>query len=103
VFATSSAVLPVGTSAAFSPAEPETHSADGDLTSGYGIGFMLERKGSHVFAGHSGSVAGYSAQAWIHRPSKTGVIVLRNATGGAFDISGLAFRALAELAGAASH
>jgi CubicO group peptidase (beta-lactamase class C family) len=79
------------------------NSADGDLTSGYGIGFMLERKGSHVFAGHSGSVAGYSAQAWIHRPSKTGVIVLRNATGGAFDISGLAFRALAELAGAASH
>ena len=73
-------------------------SANGRLDSGYGIGFQLVRRGEHVFIGHSGSVAGYTAQAWIHAASKTGVIVLRNAAGGKFDLSGLTFRALTELA-----
>jgi CubicO group peptidase (beta-lactamase class C family) len=76
------------------------HSTNGELTQGYGIGFMLSRRGPHVFAGHGGSVAGYQAQAWMHRPSKIGVIVLRNAGGGRFDLSELTFRALSELAGA---
>ena len=76
-----------------------TNSANGDLTSGYGVGFMLTRRGPHVFVGHTGSVAGYLAQGWIHPPSKTGIIVLRNATGGRFDVSHLSFQALAELAG----
>lgn len=75
-----------------------TSSANGELTSGYGVGFQLSRRGEHVFAGHGGSVAGYAAQAWIHRPSKVGVIALRNAGGGAFDLSGLTFRALLALA-----
>jgi len=74
------------------------NSSNGSLTSGYGIGFQISRRGEEVFLGHGGSVAGYNAQAWIHRPSKTGVIVLRNAGGGKFDLSGLTFRALAELA-----
>jgi len=74
------------------------NSSNGSLTSGYGIGFQISRRGEEVFIGHGGSVAGYNAQAWIHRPSKTGVIVLRNAGGGKFDLSGLTFRALAELA-----
>jgi len=56
-----------------------------------------------VFLGHGGSVAGYTAQAWIHAPSKTGVIVLRSAAGGKFDLSGLTFRALAELANAGAR
>jgi CubicO group peptidase (beta-lactamase class C family) len=73
-------------------------SANGRLDSGYGVGFQLTRRGEHVFLGHGGSVAGYSAQAWIHRPSRTGIIVLRNAAGGRFDLSGLTFRALTELA-----
>jgi CubicO group peptidase (beta-lactamase class C family) len=76
------------------------NSSNGNLTSGYGIGFQATRRGAHVFIGHGGSVAGYTAQAWVHRPSKTGVIVLRNAGGGRFDLSGLVFGALAELVSA---
>jgi CubicO group peptidase (beta-lactamase class C family) len=75
-------------------------SANGRLDSGYGIGFQLARRGEHVFLGHSGSVAGYTAQAWIHPASKTGLIVLRNAAGGKFELSGFTFRALTELANA---
>ena len=82
--------------------QSRVQSASGRLDSGYGIGFQLSRRGEHVFLGHGGSVAGYTAQAWIHRPSKSGVIVLRNAAGGRFDLSGLTFRALTELAGAAA-
>jgi CubicO group peptidase (beta-lactamase class C family) len=74
------------------------NSSNGDLNSGYGIGFQLTRRGANVFTGHGGSVAGYTAQAWVHRPSRTGIIVLRNAGGGKFDLSGLTFGALAELA-----
>lgn len=75
-------------------------SASGQLDSGYGVGFQLRRRGEHVFLGHGGSVAGYTANAWIHPPSKTGLIVLRSAAGGKFDLSGLTFRALTELANA---
>lgn len=74
------------------------NSSNGDLNSAYGIGFMLTRRGTDVFLGHSGSVAGYTAQAMVHRASKTGVIVLRNAGGGKFGMGPLTFRALAELA-----
>ena len=80
--------------------QARVYSANGGLDSGYGVGFQLSRRGEHVFLGHGGSVAGYTAQVWIHRPSKTGVIVLRNAAGGKFDLSGLTFRALTELAAA---
>lgn len=73
------------------------NSSSGDLTSGYGVGFQLSRHGDRVYVGHGGSVAGYTAQAWLHRPSKIGVIALRNAGGGKFDLSELTFRALAEL------
>lgn len=76
-------------------------SATGNLNSGYGLGFQITRRGEQVFHGHSGSVAGYTAQAWLHLPSKTGVIVLRNAAGGKFQIAELTWRALAELASAA--
>jgi hypothetical protein len=55
-----------------------------------------------VTYGHGGSVAGYRAEALFHPPSKTGVIVLRNVGGGKFDISGLAQRALQEVAAARS-
>ena len=78
------------------------NSANGSLSSGYGVGFQLVRRGEQIFLGHGGSVSGYTAQAWIHRPSKTGVVVLRNATGGRFDLSALTFRALTELANAAA-
>ena len=74
------------------------NSTNGNLDSGYGVGFQLSRRGADVFIGHGGGVAGYSAMAWIHRASRTGVIVLRNAGGERFDLSALTFSALAELA-----
>jgi CubicO group peptidase (beta-lactamase class C family) len=82
--------------------QTRVHSSGPRLGSGYGIGFQLTRRGDQVFLGHTGAVAGYTAQAYIHSPSKTGFIVLRNASGGKFDMSGLTFGALTELANAAT-
>lgn len=65
-------------------------SASGDLTSGYGIGFQVQRRGTLVLFGHGGSVAGYRAQVLYEPATKTGVIVLRNAGGGTFNGAGLA-------------
>jgi CubicO group peptidase (beta-lactamase class C family) len=74
------------------------NSSNGSLASGYGVGFQLTRRGEHVFLGHGGSVAGYRAEAHVDRDSKTGVIILRNVGGGKFDLSGLCFKSLEELA-----
>ena len=68
-----------------------------DLTSGYGIGFRVSRQGDFVAYGHGGSVAGYNAAALFHRPSKLGVIVLRNVGRGKFDVPSLCLRALQEV------
>ena len=59
-------------------------SADGELASGYGIGFMLARKGDLISVGHGGSVAGYVAGAYFNPTSHTGIIFLRNAAGRGF-------------------
>jgi CubicO group peptidase (beta-lactamase class C family) len=75
-------------------------SATGGLDSGYGIGFQTTRRGTMVAVGHGGSVAGYNAAAHVHRPSQTGVIVLRNVGGGPVSVGGLALRALELLASA---
>jgi len=74
------------------------NSANGDLTSGYGIGFQAERHGSLIAYGHGRSVAGYLAGAFVDRASGVGLIVLRNVGGGPFNISGLVERALETLA-----
>jgi CubicO group peptidase (beta-lactamase class C family) len=74
------------------------NSSNGILTTGYGIGFQLARKGDRVYIGHGGSVAGYRAEAYVDREAQTGVIVLRNVGGGKFDLAGLCFRSLEELA-----
>jgi CubicO group peptidase (beta-lactamase class C family) len=66
--------------------------------SGYGVGFQVLHRGDLVAVGHSGSVKGYVAEVFFERGSRTGVIVLRNVTGGKFDGTDLALRALAELA-----
>jgi CubicO group peptidase (beta-lactamase class C family) len=87
--------------ATLSDIQSRVHSSGPRLGGGYGIGFQLTRRGEHVFLGHNGMVAGYTATAWIHQPSRTGVILLRNATGGKFDLPGLAFRAMTELANTA--
>lgn len=65
-------------------------SASGDLTSGYGIGFQVQRRGTLVMFGHGGSVAGYRAQVLYDPTTKTGVIVLSNAGGGKFNVGALA-------------
>ena len=70
------------------------YSASGSLDSGYGVGFQTTRRGTVVAIGHGGSVAGYNAAAHVHRPSQTGVIVLRNVGGGPVSVGGLALRAL---------
>ena len=53
-------------------------STNGTLTSGYGVGFMLSRRGDLISVGHGGSVAGYQAGAYFNPPSHTGVIFFRN-------------------------
>ncbi|HEV2387184.1 MAG TPA: serine hydrolase domain-containing protein [Candidatus Acidoferrales bacterium] len=58
------------------------YSANGDLSFGYGMGFMLLRQGDVLALGHSGSVAGFLAGCYYNPPSHTGVIFLRNAGGG---------------------
>jgi CubicO group peptidase (beta-lactamase class C family) len=73
------------------------NSANGELSSGYGVGFSLSRDDDLIIYGHGGSVAGYRAGAYFDRASKTGVIVLRN-VGGRFPVSGLARRALKAIA-----
>jgi D-alanyl-D-alanine carboxypeptidase len=66
------------------------------MTSGYGLGFMASREGgdSVVFLGHGGSTAGYRASAIFHRPSRLGVVVLRNAE---TEVAGVAGRTLRQL------
>lgn len=77
-----------------------TNSSSNDFSSGYGVGFMVTRRGEFVYYGHSGSVAGYNASAVFERRSRTGVIVLRNVGGGKFSVGGLAERILREVASA---
>ncbi len=76
------------------------NSSDGALRTGYGIGFQLTRVGDLVIYGHGGSVAGYNAAAHFERTSRTGVVVLRNAGGGAVNVETIALRAIATLAAA---
>ena len=59
--------------------------ANAGFKRGYGTGFQAVRLGDTVLYGHSGGVAGYQAEAWFDRGTRTGVIVLRNAVGGEFD------------------
>jgi len=69
------------------------NSANGALTSGYGVGFQANRRGDFVYYGHGGSVAGYNASALFDPVSKTGMIVLRN-VGGRLSVGGLCASAL---------
>ena len=73
------------------------NSSNGQLTSGYGIGFRASRLDNLVFYGHGGSVAGYRASALFDPISDSGIIVLRN-VGGRFNVGELARRALVVVA-----
>lgn len=79
--------------------------AAGDLSSGYGFGFMSRRlddaDGDPFTAyGHGGSVAGYRAAAWIEPQTDAAVILLRNVGGDGLNLSELALGALAEVVAA---
>ena len=70
------------------------NSSNGDLDSGYGVGFQLSRRDDLIFHGHGGSVSGYRAAAHVNLRTGIGVIVLRNVGGGPFNVSGLCLDAL---------
>ena len=72
----------------------KTNSANGTLTSGYGIGFRVLRRGNLIVFGHGGGVAGYRAGAYFDRISEKGVVVLRNVGGGSLDVTELAMTIL---------
>jgi len=78
-----------------------TNSSMLDLTAGYGIGFMVNRRGSMVIYGHAGDVAGYSAAAQFDRASRTGVVVLSNVQGSQLRVGPLADRLLEIVSAAA--
>jgi CubicO group peptidase (beta-lactamase class C family) len=71
-----------------------TNSSMLDLTAGYGIGFMVNRRRNMVIYGHAGDVAGYSAAAQFDRASGTGVVVLSNVAGSQLRVGPLADRLL---------
>lgn len=56
-----------------------------NFTSGYAVGYEVNRRCNSVYFGHQGGMWGYVADAFFHLSSKTGVIVLRNASGDDFD------------------
>jgi CubicO group peptidase (beta-lactamase class C family) len=65
------------------------------LDRGYGVGFMVMRRGDNVVFGHGGAVAGYGAGLFMNRDEELAVIVLANALGpGTVDTQELALRCL---------
>jgi CubicO group peptidase (beta-lactamase class C family) len=77
-----------------------TYSASGTMSGGYGLGFMISRRGELVSLGHGGSTAGFRASAIFNPRTNTGVVVLRNAEGGPFDAGPVALRILERVAAA---
>lgn len=71
--------------------------SNASMTSGYGVGFMITRRGDMVMLGHGGSTAGYHASVMVHRPSKLGVIVLRNCDSCPVDATPVSVRFLERL------
>ena len=65
--------------------------ADIGLTSGYGIGFQVDRRDNYVAFGHGGAVAGYSADLVINLHKGIGVIAFSS---GATDPSSVAEHSL---------
>jgi CubicO group peptidase (beta-lactamase class C family) len=65
----------------------------------YGLGFQLHRIGDSVIAGHSGTVAGYTAYLAFDPATRIGVVLLRNYNNGATNLGATAVRTLLELGG----
>jgi CubicO group peptidase (beta-lactamase class C family) len=68
------------------------------MTDAGGLGFVTVRVGTLVFQGHAGDVAGYQAYAVFDRRSDTGMVVLRNVSGGRFDTFHLVVEGMRALA-----
>lgn len=62
-----------------------------ELTSGYGMGFQVDRRDNYVAFGHGGSVAGYDAMLLINRQKGIAVIAFSN---GAADPGSIAEQSL---------
>ncbi|MGO9255961.1 MAG: serine hydrolase [Bryobacteraceae bacterium] len=60
-------------------------------TSGYGLGFQVERREGQVVFGHGGAAAGYTAALYVNRPKGIGVVAFSN---GAANPDSIALRAL---------
>ena len=60
--------------------EPQAVSDRDSWDQAAGLGVQLMRRGGFEFVGHGGSMPGFQAGLWTHRPSKTGVVWLQNAT-----------------------
>ena len=73
------------------------------MTSGYGVGFQISRRGEVVMLGHGGSTAGFHSSALVHRPTRLGVIVLRNCDNCAVDAGPVAAATLELLVKAAKN
>jgi CubicO group peptidase (beta-lactamase class C family) len=58
-------------------------------TLGWGLGFMLHRRGDRVIVGHDGAMPGFLAGLAVRRPEKVGAVVFANTSSGA-DPGGLA-------------
>jgi CubicO group peptidase (beta-lactamase class C family) len=77
----------------------QVNTASDDLSTGYGIGFRVVRRGDSVFYGHGGGVSGYTVSSLFERGTQLGMIVLTNA-GGRLNPAELASDALAKLVAA---
>jgi CubicO group peptidase (beta-lactamase class C family) len=65
-----------------------------DLEMGYGLGFLVQRRGDFPWVGHSGGVPGYAAMLIFDRDHQLGIVALRNATGGRVRLNRLSADAL---------
>jgi D-alanyl-D-alanine carboxypeptidase len=61
---------------------PQSGDRDDRLAYGYGLGFQLQRGGSGVLVGHTGSMPGFLAACLVDRPRRTGAVLVSNATSG---------------------
>jgi len=77
-FELGSSDAPLLDSKAYADTLSRVYSADSDMHSGYGLGFMAIRQGDLVLLGHGGSVEGFRAGAYFSRKSSLGIIYLRS-------------------------
>ena len=68
-----------------------------DPDSGYGLGFSINTVDGRVFAGHGGSVAGYTANLLFEPATGLTVVLLRNYNSGRTNLGGAARELLAGL------